>query len=148
MKKFHFPLRGLEKVREAAVDQARRRLAGSERARQAEEERIMHIDVALTREIGSVPRTGALDIAALLVEERCVDDLHARRHAAIARLQQWIREVEADRARLLAARREARALARLRERRYLEFVREVLRDEGEQIDESGAVRHERRKRAA
>jgi len=108
----------------------------------------MDIDTAITREIGSVPPAGTLDIGALLDEERRVRVLHRQRHAAIHRLQSWIREVEEDRQRLLTARREARALARLRERRYLEFVCEVLRDEGERIEESRSIRHERRKRAA
>ncbi|MFH1144397.1 MAG: hypothetical protein V1774_07645 [Candidatus Eisenbacteria bacterium] len=148
MKRFRFRMEGLEKIREAAVDRARLRLAGSERVRRTEEERLMQIDAALAREVGSVPRTGMLDTHALLEEERRVLSLRDERQAAIVRLDEWIQTVETDRERLLGARQEARALARLRERRYLEFVREVLHDEKEQIDESAGVRHLLRRRQA
>jgi flagellar FliJ protein len=148
MKRFRFPLAGLVKVREAKVDGARRELAASERGRQEEEEAIMKLEAAMERERGVARRQGALDPAALAAEDRHVAGLREQRAAARDRLGDWIGAVERDRRRLLEARQELRALERLRERRYLEFVQEVLREESAALDESGTTRYLRQRQAA
>jgi len=107
----------------------------------------MRIHQIPAREKGSRPRAGAPSPQALIAGERGVEALRPR-HAAIHRIQKWIRAVEADRRNLLDAHQEAGALERLRERRYLEFVRDVLCDEGEQLDRGSAVRRVHRKLAA
>lgn len=144
MKKFRFALQGLERIREAGVDRAQAQLAGSERARRAEEEGLMRLDQDLAAHAGSCPRQGRLDSAALVAEDRYLGALRVRREAALGRLDQWVETVEADRRRLSRARQEHKAVERLRERRYLEFLREVLRDEGRELDEVAGVRHRRR----
>jgi hypothetical protein len=99
----------------------------------------MRIHRLPARERGSRPRAGVPSPQALIAGEHGVETLRPR-HAAIHRIQKWIRAVETDRCSLLDAHQGARALERLRERRYLEFVREVLCDEGEQLDRGSAVR--------
>ncbi|MBM3318717.1 MAG: flagellar FliJ family protein [Candidatus Eisenbacteria bacterium] len=143
MKKFRFALHGLERIREIEVDRARARLADSERARQAEEEGIMRLDAALAAGAGACPRQGRLDGAALAAEDRYLGALRDRREEAVGRLGAWIRTVESDRRRFTRARQERQAVERLRERRYLEFVQEVLREEGRELDEVAGVRHRR-----
>lgn len=146
MRKFHFALSGLERIRQAEVDRAYAQLAESERARLREAEGIMQLDSTMTANIGIAPRAGQLDSRALADEARYLGTLRARRAVALTRLEQWIATVERDRARLTLTRREHKAVERLRERRYLEFVHEVLRDERRDLDEAGAVCHERRLR--
>jgi flagellar export protein FliJ len=144
VKKFQFALSGLERIRQAEVDRAYAQLAGSERARLKEEEGIMHLESAMVANIGIAPRTGQLDGRALADEARYLGTLRDQRAVALTRLEQWIATVERDRTRLARTRTEHKAVERLRERRYLEFVREVLLDERRDMDEAGAVRHERR----
>jgi flagellar export protein FliJ len=146
VKKFQFALSGLERIRQAEVDRAYAQLAGSERARLKEEEGIMQLESAMVANIGIAPRVGQLDGRALADEARYIGTLRERRAAALGRLDQWIATVERDRVRLARTRTEHKTVERLRERRYLEFVREVLRDERRDMDEAGAVRHERRLR--
>jgi flagellar export protein FliJ len=146
VRKFRFALSGLEKIRRAEVDRAYAQFAESERARLREEEGIMHLDSAMAASIGFAPRSGQLDGRALADEARYLGTLRERRAVALTRLEQWIATVERDRARLTLTRKEHKAVERLRERRYLEFVSEVLREERRDLDEAGAVRHERRLR--
>lgn len=148
MKRFRFALQGLEKVRQARVDEARLQLARSEETRRAEEERIMSLEQKIAQTAAESKRDGVLDMQALLDEDRYLDDLRQRRGEALERLENWIAAVEADRQRLLRARKEQKALERLRERRYLEFVREVMRDETETIDEAAGKADWRARQAA
>lgn len=136
MKRFRFALEGLEKVRQARVDEAQLALARSEAARRAEEERVMSLEQDIATTAVESQREGVLDMNALIEEEHYIDDLRRRRSEALERLETWITAVEADRLRLLNARKEQKALERLRERRYLEFMREVMRDETQTIDEA------------
>ncbi len=108
----------------------------------------MKLEAAMVQERGVARREGRLDAAALVAEDRHIAGLRDQRGAALGRLQRWITAVDRDRRVLLGARQELRALERLRERRYLEFVREVLREEGQALDESGAVRFVRQRQAA
>lgn len=136
MKRFRFALEGLEKVRQARVDEAQLALARSEMARRAEEERVMSLEQGIAATAGASQREGILDLNALIEEEQYIDELRRQRSDAFERLETWITAVEADRVRLLNARKEQKALERLRERRYLEFMREVMRDETQTIDEA------------
>lgn len=63
------------------------------------------------------------------------------------KLARWALQVEEERARLLEAHREAEAVEKLRERRYVEFVREVLRVERKEMDEVAARTHRTREAA-
>jgi flagellar export protein FliJ len=136
MKRFRFALEGLEKVRQARVDEAQLALARSEAARRAQEGRIMSLEQEIATTAAESKREGILDMNALLEEEQYIDDLRRQRGEALERLETWITAVEADRQRLLNARKEQKAIERLRERRYLEFMREVMREETQMIDEA------------
>jgi flagellar FliJ protein len=148
VKQFRFPLAGLEKVRQAREDQARLALARSEAAQRAEEDHIMRLEQEMVHTAKASAREGVLNVDELVAEERYLGELRRQRTEALVRLEQWIGAVEQDRQRLLQARKERKALERLRERRYLEFVQEVLREEGQLTDEAGSVAHERNKNAA
>ena len=144
MKRFRFRLSGLERIRRGTVDRAYAQLARSERERRHGEEEIMHWDAAIAEGTGRISRQGRVDAAALANEARDLGTLRDRRHSASQRLEGWISAVEADQQRLSRSRQELKAVERLREQRFLEFVREVLREETREIDEVAAVRHQRR----
>lgn len=148
MRTFRFSLAGLEKVRQAAIDRAELELAKSEAAKRAEEEHIMGLEQAMVSAATASSREGVLDLGELMEEEAYLHELRRQRSEAAARLEQWIASVEGDRQRLLQARRERKALERLRERRYLEFVKDMLRDENDVIDEAAGVNALRARQAA
>ncbi len=96
----------------------------------------MSLEQEIAATAGESQREGVLDMNILIEEEHYLEDLRRRRSEALERLETWITAVEADRLRLLNVRKEQKAIERLRERRYLEFMREVLRDETQTIDEA------------
>ncbi len=148
MKSFRFSLGALEKVRQARVDQARLELARSEAAKQAAEEMIMNLEGEMKGTAARASRDGILDMTAIMEEQAYQDDLRQKREETRERLQQWISQVEEDRQRLMKARKEHKALERLRERRYLEFVQEVLRDENMNSDEAASIADQRQRKEA
>lgn len=148
MKSFRFSLGGLEKVRQAQVDSARLALAASETARGAQEEEIMSLNRSIDETTNASQRDGVLDVDELLVEERFSGAQRRKRDEQLRRLADMIARVEKDRERLTDARKEHRALERLRERRYLEFLQALLREEREQMDEAASVGNRRRRQAA
>ena len=148
MKSCRFALSGVEKVRQARVDAAGLALAHSEAAKRAQEDRMMRLEQEMVSTATASSREGVLDVPGLLREEQYVGELRRQRDETLGRIEQWITVVEQDRQELLKARLERKALERLRERRYLEFVKDVLRDENQVTDEAAAVGHERAKEAA
>ncbi len=148
MRPFRFSLAGLEKVRQAAVDRAELALARSEAAKRAEEGHIMGLEQAMVSAATASSREGVLDVGGLMEEEAYLHQLRRQRSEAMGRLEQWIASVERERQGLLQARRERKALERLRERRYLEFIKDVVRDENDVIDEVASVNHQRARQAA
>ncbi|MCK4305248.1 MAG: flagellar FliJ family protein [Candidatus Eisenbacteria sp.] len=148
MKRFRFALQGLEKVRQVRLDDARLALARTEAKRRAEEERIMRLEQKMDETSVASAREGTLDITGLLEEQRYIGELRRQRQGAIERLSQWIGAVEKDRQELLRVSKEHKALERLRERRYLEFVREVMREETQQSDETASICDQRRRMEA
>lgn len=139
VRRFRFALAGLEKVRQTRVDAAQLILAQTEAGKRVEEERIMSLDQRIEQTVTDASREGDLDLSTILEEETFVDELKRQREEALTRLDRWIAAVDHERARLVEARREKKALERLRERRYLEFVQEVLREEGQVTDEAASV---------
>jgi len=148
VRKFRFSLEGLEKVRQAEVDRAQLALARSAAAKRAEEEFVMGLERDMVSTAMASSREGLLDVTSLLREEEYLGELRRQRAEATGRLEQWIASVETDRQRLLQARMERKALERLRERRYLEFVKDMLRDENEMTDEAAGVLYARAHQAA
>jgi flagellar export protein FliJ len=148
VKRFRFALQGLEKLRQARVDEARLALAKSASAQRVEEENIMTIEEQIQNTAAGATREGILDMTEVLEEERYVNDLRRRRTDAFERLGQWIAVVEEDRQRLLKASQEHKALEKLHERRHLEFMREVLREEGHMNDEAASVGDWRQRKGA
>ncbi|MBP6874844.1 MAG: hypothetical protein KBD56_02095 [Candidatus Eisenbacteria bacterium] len=82
------------------------------------------------------------------MDERTTARLELERRAAVRRIRSLVREVEFDRQKLLAERKDHQAIERLLERRYLEFLCEVLRDEGEPAAGGGVQERELIARAA
>jgi flagellar FliJ protein len=147
MRKFRFPLEGVARVRELAV---RRREVTLARAREelarAEEQRRLDAE-AIRQSLRSAPRGSVVQVRQLLERDRELQRLRAR----LARQEEVLAEREAgmadERSRLLEARRDAKAVEKLRERRYVEFVREVVREEQKGTDEVASNRA-RQKRTA
>jgi len=147
VKKFSFPLEGVSKLRERAVRdrelalaRAHEELAEAEQAQRASQEE-------LRRAVAHAP-------AGTIVHVRHLLELDAERRRLRADLLRKERRVEsthqkvvADRDQLVAARREAQVVERLRERRYLEFLRACLREEQKQTDEVAGRRHRTRSAA-
>ena len=148
MRRFRFALQGLEKMRQARVDEARLTLARSQGAQRAEEELIMNLGQEIENTAAEATRDDILDMTELLEEQRYTGELRRRRADALERLEGWIAVVEGDRQRLIKASQEHKALERLRERRYLEFVQDVLREEGQITDEVASTGDWRRRKEA
>ncbi len=141
MKKFHFTLEGVARVRELGVKERERTLAAAHDAqRQAEEARV-GAAARLEHAVASSP-------AGTIVHVRHLLELDAERRRLRTellreenRLQHEDRRVEAERGLLIEARRGAQAVEKLRERRYAEFLRAVVRAEQKVTDEAAARSH-------
>lgn len=147
MKKFRFPLEAVARVRAHEVRREELRLA--ETGRRRAEARAMRDQARQgLREVLHEAPVGELVDAS--------DFLHwdERRTRAIEtvergedRLAQWALRFEEDHVGLMRARQREEAVERLRDRRYAEFVRELLRGEQAELDEF-AGRADQRRRAA
>ena len=147
MKRFRFPLDGLQRVREQQVRE--REIALARKVKEHRETGRMR-DGQMERlevSVRKAPRGQVVDVTELLESERERHRLRRDLRDTEEKLAGWALQIEEERVHLLTAHREAEAVARLRERRYLEFVREVLRADQKQTDEV-ASRGERIREAA
>jgi flagellar export protein FliJ len=133
MKRFRFALDGLVRVREQEVRDQQIRLANAaracEQARQERDERQALLD-RLT-----LPRSASIDPAekASLEEDRATLRRQLQRDEQSVRLH--AERLRAEQEELERVNQRKEAVVNLRERRYLEFVRAVLRDEQKEHDE-------------
>jgi flagellar biosynthesis chaperone FliJ len=133
MKRFRFALDGLIRVREQEVRDQQIRLAGAarfqEEARRRRDERI----ALLSRTM--LPASVRVDIAemAALEEDRAALRRQLRRdEETLALCTERLRE---EQRRLEHANQRKEAVVELRQRRYLEFMRQVMRNEQKEHDE-------------
>jgi flagellar export protein FliJ len=147
MRRFHFALDGLGRVRslavrehEVALARAREDLAIAEAVhdrRAAEYHAAMRL----------APRGSVISVRRLMERDASLTELRRQVHEQERRVAGAEARVATVRAGLVEARKEERALEKLRERRYREFTREVLRQEQKGHDET-AARRVREARAA
>lgn len=135
MKKFRFTLEGVSKVRGHEVKSRQAALAESARQLSAAQGSQARLVEALRASLNRPAHPGEVPVADLVDLERERQSLRTALDRSDERIRGWLRKVETERDELIEARRKAEAVEKLRERRYLEFVREVIREEQATTDE-------------
>jgi len=147
MKKFRFSLEGVSKLQGMAVRHSELTLARAwEALLHAESERTSK-QSALSRSVHSAPRGSFVAVQHLCDHDAEVRRLQVELAKSSTRRDGQAALADAARGNLIEARRRAKAVEKLRERRYLEFVREILREEQKGMDETASRRYQE-KRAA
>ncbi len=145
MKKFRFPLEAAARVRDLAVREREIELAGALREKEAAELARRRSEESWRRSLGRARPGTVVDVRELL--ER--DAERRRLRAVLGHDEERFRRsgdtVDSERSRLLTARRDAQAVEKLRERRYVEFLRAVLREEQKATDETASRRDQMKK---
>jgi flagellar FliJ protein len=147
VRKFHFSLEPLVRVRSLAVREREVALARAQEALQEAEKRRQEKEVELRRALGTAPRGAVVQVRELLEMDAERRRLRGQLHRAEQQLAQSGGQVEQERSHLLDARRDEKVVGKLRERRYFEYIRELLRHEQKALDEV-AGRAAQKKRAA
>ncbi|MFN8548496.1 MAG: flagellar export protein FliJ [Candidatus Eisenbacteria bacterium] len=135
MKRFRFPLEGVSKVRETEVKSREATLARAQRGLAEAGEAQRRLVDAMRQSFRARPAGTVVDVSDLLEVERERARIRGALIQQDEKLRGWLREVESERDQLLEAKRRAEAVEKLRERRYLEFIQQVLREEQGQTDE-------------
>jgi flagellar FliJ protein len=147
MKKFRFPLEGVSRVRDLAVREREVGLAQAREALAEADEARERMAVRLRRSLEAAPKGTVVPVCQLLEHDAERRRLRVQLKREEERLLSRAAQVEAGRAQLVRARREAQAVEMLRQRRYTQFLYEVMREEQKETDES-ASRVVRQRRAA
>lgn len=147
MNVFRFRLTTLLKLREAARDERRGRLAEAHRAEDIVLNRIREIDEELAEQ-RRIPVTATvpgkrIQLDSLLEAERYEMLLRAERHSVERQRADIVEEIERRRQALIAADREVRILERLRERQEEQFLAEQNRRDIRVLDEVASRRSSR-----
>jgi flagellar protein FliJ len=138
LRKFRFPLEGVARIRDMALREREIDLArAQETMHQAEEARRLR-ELEMKQSLRAAPRGTVVHVRQLLEQ-----DTELRRLRVQLRRQEQVLaaasvRVDEGRGRVVEARREAEAVEKLRQRRYQEFLREVLREEQKVTDEAAA----------
>jgi len=147
VRKFHFSLEPLCRVRTLAVRQrevslarAREELERAEKARMEKEEELRSL-------LRQSPRGTLVQVRELLELDAERLRLRSLLRRAERELADSTEQVESERSHLLQARRDEKVVGKLRERRYLEYTREAQKQEQKSVDEV-ASRMKGRQRAA
>lgn len=147
MRKFRFPLEGAARVRELRVKACQADLARTQLDLQRAEEEQRSAEDRIRRSMEGAPQGMMVQVRHLVERDNRLRRLEEDARAKEENLKRTITEVEEGRARLVEARRGARAVEKIRERRYVEFVRAVLGEEQKTTDEAASRSH-RAKEAA
>lgn len=147
MNVFRFRLTTLLKLREAARDERRGRLAEAHRAEDIVLNRIREIDEELAEQ-RRIPVTATvpgkrIQLDSLVEAERYEMLLRAERHSVERQRADIVEEIERRRQALIAADREVRILERLRERQEEQFLAEQNRRDIRVLDEVASRRSSR-----
>lgn len=147
MNVYRFRLATLLRLREAARDERRTRLAEAQRAEDIVVARLREIDVELAEQ-RRVPVTATtpgrrINLDQLLDAERYEMLLRVERQSVERQRADIVEEIERRRQALVAADREVRILEKLRERQEEHFRAEQNRREIGILDEVAALRHSR-----
>ena len=146
MKRFRFPLSGVQRVREEETKQEQRKLARHHRAESQARE---NLEDAMNEEGKGMEtardqlrsRNNAWEVHQGRLH---LEELRSQRETAAERVTETAQLTERAREGFQAAERREKILDRLRNRRYSEFVTFVLRDEQKEMDEAAAQQFHRR----
>ncbi len=141
MRKFSFPLEGAARVRELRVKSCQAELARTQLESKEAEEESRLAEEAIRRSVQSAPQGMMVQVQHLVERDNCMRRLKADARMKEENLKRTLTEVEEGRARLVEARRGARAVEKIRERRYVEFLKAVLSDEQKMTDETASRSH-------
>lgn len=140
MKRFHFPLEGLLRIRDLHQKRVMQEMAVVMERVNAQREIVDRAEQEYAEEMDRFAGeqvTGAYDIERFRMFDRYIDRLEGEKAEAHAKLEEMRPELEAMQARLLDARKEKRVVEILKERhleRYREDVRRVERKELEELN--------------
>lgn len=144
MKRFRFPLEGVSKVRETEVKAREGTLAQAQRGLEEAGEAQRRLIDAMRSSLRHRPSGAVVDVSDLVELERERARIRGALLQQDEKLRGWLRQVETERDGLLEAKRKSEAVEKLRERRYLEFVQQLLREEQGHTDEvAGRMRMRR-----
>jgi flagellar FliJ protein len=146
MKPFTFRLATLLRLKEAARDEARARLAQALRAEQLLLNRIEELHAMLAevhQQLRSAARPGRVEVDQLVESQRYELLLKAQRDLADQQRQAVAREIDARRAAAMEADRQVCVLQKLREKQQARHQQEAARSETKRLDELAIVRHGR-----
>ncbi len=138
-KKFHFRLEAVQAMRARERDERRRAVADAVRAVTAEERRIdllseqLRDNVKQTRDERSGNR---LDLVALRGQQFHQSWLHGRLFESFKALSESEKTLEVERAKLGLASSRLKAIEKLREKRWIQHVKQLDREEQAINDES------------
>lgn len=146
MTAFTFRLERVRELRERSEDLAKQELAGALSRRQSCEERLLANGEQmagardLQRDLVAAP-VSAMD---LIARQQYLERVERDRVSGQQDLVRHDAEVDARRTTLRERARDRQVLERLKERRRADHARELLRVEGEQLDEIALTIHRRR----
>lgn len=144
MKRFRFPLEGVSKVRENEVKAREGTLARAQRGLEEAGNAQRQLIDAMRSSLRHRPSGTVVDVSDLIELERERARIRGALLQQDEKLRGWLRQVETERDGLLEAKRKSEAVEKLRERRYLEFVQQLLREEQGHTDEvAGRMRMRR-----
>ncbi len=141
MSTFRFRLETLLKLRRAALDEQRAKLAEAYHAETVLRERQREVDQQLEdarQERRAASTTGEVNVDAAVQAQRYEWVLQAHRQGLVDQARQLAEAIEQQRRRVVEADREVKVLEKLRERRFAEHVQSEERREVKQMDEAAA----------
>jgi flagellar protein FliJ len=147
MRKFRFPLEGVSRVRELKVQSCQADLAKTLQELEAAEKERQKTEQELRRSIQGAPKGLVVQVQHLLEQDARLRQLQAEARRQEEGLAEGRTQADLDRGRLADARKGVKAVEKIRERRYVEFVRAVVREEQKFTDEVAARTHRTREAA-
>lgn len=140
MKKFHFALDGLVRVREHEMHVQEARVASAAHALQQARDRRAGRGRELEAHLLARPTGVCVDLHSLRIWDENRVEISRRLGREQETVDQWVQRVHAEQHELELAHRRHEAVLKLRERRYLEFMRTLLREEQREADERSGQR--------
>lgn len=135
MRKFHFALDGLVRVREHEVRVQRARVASAAKALQQARDRSETRQHELHVHLGARPGGARLDLESLRVWDENRAEICRRMEREMETVELWAKRLQEEQHELELTHRRQEAVLKLRERRYVEFMRALLREEQQEVDE-------------
>ncbi len=142
MKKFRYKLQPVLILREQTEKIRQREFASALHLLQNCRQRIVdvHRSMQETHEGMRIVEEGKIDMKALIAHRRVLNYLEARLAALFREQGELMQSAEAKRLELVQASKEKKALVKLREKQYADYMYAASREEGKFFDEIGNTR--------